>query len=294
MRSKMLAAACAVLFCLVAAPAFAVDYMLGAKAGYYVWEPFYKDGMGASGMSDIKYGTGMLAGPVFSMIFTQDLSLSLAGMAGRQSTHWLSTFSEFETDTEVSGCYYFDALRIDLDAALSYRLSESFKVFLGYKYLYLSVDYKYSEMRTDPTNLDYLTESRLEETKFVTPFHGPAVGIGYSLLLSERVFMAINASAMYMRGYLSMEDSASWELSETASPVKGGKPMPRVSMEQIGCNIEPSIGFNPGSGLPIITLGLRYQLLRIRFTERTLDFVSYNKWYNDSLYGVFVSAVYAF
>jgi len=210
-------------------------------------------------------------------------------MAGRQSTHWLSVYSDFDAANEVSGCYYFDALRVDVDAALSYRVSESFKLFLGYKYLYLSVDYKNSEQRS-PVGGGAPTYSTLNEMKVLTPFHGPAAGIGYSLLLSDRVFFAANVSAMYMIGRFKIEKSVTYD--QLAPDVERRK-SPSTGMDQLGFNVEPSIGFNPGNGLPIITLGLRYQMLRIRFTENS-DYAEKDKWLNDSLYGVFVSAVYTF
>ncbi len=114
-------------------------------------KPLYAGGrsteLGAAGMDDIDYGTGMLAGPIVSLLLSPDLTFSLAGLAGRQSTHWQSKFSDYSAAQEVSGGYYFDALRVDIDSALSYRLSDNFKVFAGYKLLYLSTDYKYTEVR---------------------------------------------------------------------------------------------------------------------------------------------------
>ncbi len=118
MKRRVLMFLVSLLVVCCAAPSFAMDVIVGAKAGYYVWRPFYNE-VGASGMSDIDYGTGMLAGPIVSLLLSPDLTFSLAGLAGRQSTHWQSTFSDFDSTQNVSGGYYFDTLRVDIDSALS-------------------------------------------------------------------------------------------------------------------------------------------------------------------------------
>ncbi len=202
---KKFALIVALVFMLVSLPAFAMDVMLGAKAGYYAWRPFYKE-LGAGGMDDIDYGTGVLAGPIVSLLFSPDLTFSLAGLAGRQSTHWQALFSDFSSSQEISGGFYFEVLRVDVDSALSYRLNDNFKLFAGYKLLYLSTDYKYTEVRTSiPGRLP--EEIDIEDINNVTPFHGPALGVGISLPLSDRVFVSANASVLYMVGVLDQKRS---------------------------------------------------------------------------------------
>ena len=281
---------------LVSVPAFAMDVMLGAKAGYYAWRPFYKE-LGASGMDDIDYGAGVPAGPIVSLLFSPDLTFSLAGLAGRQSTHWQAVFSDFDASQEVSGGYYFDVLRVDVDSALSYRLSDNFKLFAGYKLLYLSADYKHTEIRTSipgrvPEEID------IQDVNIVTPFHGPALGVGISLPLSDRVFVSTNASMLYMVGILDQKRGVRYVDHNDGSSFDGlerktSSMMPKLRTEQFGLNVEPAIGFNPGEGMPVISLGLRFQWLRVHFTERNEDFGGPG-WMNDYLYGVFVSAVYMF
>lgn len=291
MKRILLLVLCLLLVACLASPSFATDVIVGAKAGYYAWRPFYKE-LGASGMDDIDYGTGMLAGPVVSLLLSPDLTFSLAGLAGRQSTHWQSKFSDFDSDTDVSGGYYFDALRIDIDSALSYRLSDNFKVFAGYKLLYLSTDYKYTEIRTDDPGAT-IDEIDVQDMQIVTPFHGPALGVGVSFPLSERVFAAANLSALYMRGLFKVERLDRY--SSSGGPLlPNPTTMARVGMEQYGFNVEPVIGFNPGGGLPVISLGLRFQWLRVHFTEEKPDMPGTDQWFDDYLYGIFVSAVYVF
>ena len=294
MKRCLLFILCPLLAASIAVPAFATDVIVGAKAGYYAWRPFYKE-LGASGMDDIDYGTGMLAGPVVSLLFSPDVTFSLAGLAGRQSTHWQSKFSDFSAVQEVSGGYYFDALRVDIDSALSYRLSDNFKVFAGYKLLYLSTDYKYTEVRSTTPGM-VPDEIDIQDMRVVTPFHGPALGIGISLPLNNRVFVSANTSVLYMVGVFDSKKNVRYQDS---GPLFDGftrvtDQMPETKMEQFGLNVEPAIGFNPGDGLPIISLGLRFQWLRVHFTETEPEMPGPDDWMDDYLYGVFVSAVYVF
>ncbi len=294
MKRHVLSVIASLLIVGCAVPAFAMDVMVGAKAGYYIWSPFYKDGVGASGMNDIDYGAGVLAGPIFSLLITPDITFSLAGLAGRQSTHWQSKFSDFDSAYNVSGGYYFDALRVDIDSALSYRLSDYFKVFAGYKLLYLKTDYKYTEVRTAVAN-GAIDEIDMYDMQITTPFHGPALGIGLSYPLNDRVFVSANLSALYMVGVFDVNKSVVYRAeAPPAGFTRVDEDMPKTKMEQFGLNVEPAIGFNPGGGMPIISLGLRFQWLRVHFSETASHLPGPDDWFNDYLYGMFVSAVYVF
>lgn len=292
---KIIIILCAFLMLgIVSTVASAMEYMAGAKAGYYAWQPFYKD-LGASGMSDIEWGDGILYGPIVSFIFTPELSLSVAGLMGNQSTHWQSEFSDFDSSTSTSGNYHFEVFRIDLDSALSYRISESIRLFAGYKYLHMEVDYKYTELRTAIPN-DNLTQVIMEDIQSLVYSHGPAAGLGYSLPLSQHYFISTNVSAVYMWGTIKSKGTQEYEWSDfTNPPNQAPGEMPRTAIRQIGLNIEPSIGMSPGKGLPIITLGFRYQRFWVQFTENTTGSDPFpSKWLDDTMLGVFMSVVFMF
>ena len=104
-RKKLLIAA--VMVFVISAPAFTMNFIVGAKSGYYVWEPYIKD-IGASGFAQIDQGAGMLYGPVISAMFTGDLSLSLAVLTGEQSTQWNVKFEPWEGEY-LAGTYYFES-----------------------------------------------------------------------------------------------------------------------------------------------------------------------------------------
>ncbi len=168
-------------------------------------------------------------------------------------------------------------------------------MFAWYKLLYLSTDYKYTEVRTLVAT-GAIDAIDIQDMHVITPFHGPALGIGMSLPLNDRVFVSANMSALYMIGVFDVKKNTRY--SDEAPPFDGftavNDPFEKARMQQYGLNVEPAIGLNPGGGMPIISLGLRFQWLRVRFTE-TRDYNGgTDDWFDDYLYGMFVSAVYVF
>lgn len=270
----------------------AADFMIGFRSGYYSWEPYLKD-LGASGMSDMDPGSGTLYGPLFSIMFTDNLAFSVASLFGRQSTQWQAVFSDFDSNTEVTGNYSFEVFRADIDSALSYRISDSFKIFAGYKYQYMEIKYSYTEVRTDKTN-DTVTEIDVPAgDPEKSPFHGPALGIGYSLPLTANYFCGANLSGLYMWGKTafagerySASDGGGYILNDNSSDTI------KIDTRQAGVNFEPVIGMNPGNNLPIVTLGFRYQRSWVQFTDDQEEIS--DKWLDDTILGVFVTIVYMF
>ncbi|NMB65192.1 MAG: porin family protein [Spirochaetes bacterium] len=262
------------------------EYMAGVRTGYFAWQPYLKE-IDASGMSDIKWGTGVLYGPIFSIMFTDDLSISVSALFGKQSTHWQSEFSYFDSSTRITGNYYFEGFRADVDSALSYRLSQYFKVFAGYKYQYMAMDYNYTELRTDSSN--NITDVQVGAIKISTNlFHGPALGLGFNYPITDVYFFSINVSGLYMTGDIEFKVKG-----YESDPLKS---IPDEKIEspirQIGINVEPVIGMNPGNNLPIITVGIRYQKSRLQITSSELGLE--NKWLDDTIAGAFISIVFMF
>jgi len=268
------------------------EYMAGVRAGYFAWQPFMKE-VGGSGMSDITWGNGVLYGPIFSILFTDNLSLSVSALLGKQSTHWQSNFSYFDSDTRVTGNYYFESFRADVDSALSYSLSQYIKVFAGYKYQYLNMDYKYTELRTDLLNeIDevYVDSINISANKF----HGPALGVGFTYPMTDVYFFSMNVSGLYMTGDIEFKDEGYDNDNLSGSRILNPKAIAKFEypVRQIGVNVEPVIGMNPGNNLPIITVGVRYQRSRFKINE-TDDAFEY-KWLDDTIVGAFVSIVFMF
>jgi hypothetical protein len=285
------------VFLTITSTAFSMDYMLGAKAGYFAWQPFYSEVENAGSLTDVDWGTGILYGPIVSIIFTPELSLSVSGLMGRQSTHWKSRFSDYESDPglSISGDFYFDVFRADIDSALIYQLGGNFRIFGGYKYQYMKTTLEYTELRIDTSTL-LIDEISMSSHEFLHYCHGPALGIGYSYPINQAFFASLTVSGVYMWGTFDVESSTSYGfVSGSQIGLKENKPNRPTTMRQMGVNIEPAIGMSPGPGMPIVTLGVRYQRFRVNFPDPEGSMMKDQKgWLDDTMIGVFVSAVYVF
>ena len=63
-------------------------------------------------------------------------------------------------------------------------------------------------------------------------------------------------------------------------------------MVMYGINIEPTVGLNPGEGLPIFTIGIRYQYNRLKLDSAPEGSGMSEDWLTDQIYGVFVGVLY--
>lgn len=298
MKKTALIPAVLTVFFFASTPLMSMDFLIGAKAGYFVWEPFFKD-MEGSGLADVETGEGVLYGPVLSVIFTPSLSFSVSGFFGAQNTHWhssnyLQTWEGQTNITEISGTYYADMTRMDIDSALSYRVSELFKIFIGYKYQRISIEMRHTERRHGVNHSEESVIDSHLETLF--PSHGPAVGIGYSRPLSPEFFIAANLSALYLWSKLEMSDieyqTYSAPVLSYANSAYSEHPMGTHDLYQIGINFEPTIGAQIGGTGVVVTLSARLQYMRIKFKDDSE--IGHGDWYTDMLYGLFVSALYTF
>jgi len=182
--------------------------------------------------------------------------------------------------------------RIDIDSALSLRLSERFKVFAGYKYQNSDMKMESVTFERDTTGLSSGEHSLIT---IEMPFHGPAFGVGFSAPFGERFFFASNLSAIYLWGKFDFkQDGYQYVDGDTAKHPSGGNgSVSGIKMNSRGFNFEPTVGASLGDGLPIFTLGIRIQWLQTKFTNaEQIDLES--KWCNDYQYGLFVSAVQQF
>ncbi|MCX7679124.1 MAG: hypothetical protein N2316_07875 [Spirochaetes bacterium] len=286
-----------VVFVFTTSPAFPFDIAIGAKAGYFAWLPMYAD-MGTGGaIEDIRWGAGILYGPIISIGFTPEISLSMAGLMGRQVTSWDSRFRSRSIYNEIeilSGNYDFDVFRGDFDSVLIYRLTTNFRIFAGYKYLLMKTELSFSEIRTNPSDnsIDFIEIINLKLNHFG---HGPAFGIGYSYPFGSPFFMAITLSGVYMWGEFEFEAVESYQNEQNFIRPKPESELPvgkRVPITHAGINVEPSIGMAPGEGMPIVMLGVRYQHFLIKIED--IPNVIPEKWMNDKMVGLFVSAVFTF
>jgi hypothetical protein len=273
-----------ILLCSACSSAFAVEFILGAKAGHYVWVPYFRD-MKGSGIEDIDSGSGVLYGPVISLLFTPDLSLSVAGLTGKQFTQWTANDERkywISGNSRVNGTYNVTIQRTDVDSALSYRLSGNFKVFLGYKYQHIETKLR-ATVREEvlATGDQTLYEGKVD---IELPAHGPPLGDGY--------FVAANLSALYMWSKFDLKENRWDEYHPVVNDFvyeDGNSPLPPYDTIQMGLNFEPAIGVKVGERA-IYTLGFRFQWMRTKFEEDAMFAPS--GWMNDYIYGAFVSVLF--
>ncbi len=294
---KRLALVVAIVCMLVSSPAFAAEFMLGAKGGYFVWDPYIKEFKGTF-ISDMDRGSGFLYGPVMSVSFTPDVTFSVSGLFGEQSTHWYSP-DQLTTvggggQYYISGTYYVEMDRIDVDSALSYRMTEKMKVFAGYKYQRGLLEMYSTERRYQaPLGDNKVYDSYM---KIDIPAHGPALGLGVSQPLGSQFFAAANLSGLYMFNLGKIKEqrykayNAVDELEFTGD-VDYGTPV-SLKAEQIGFNFEPAVGGLFDSAGIVVTLGARLQYTWIKFKDPA-DFMP-DGWSPDIQYGVYLTVLYGF
>ncbi|MBP7582585.1 MAG: hypothetical protein KBA61_01045 [Spirochaetes bacterium] len=299
---KSLFACTVALILLFASSAFAMDYVLGARAGFFFWSPYYKDMPEGTGFAEMRTGHGGLYGPIFVLNFTDTVALSVSGLFGQQTTQWHSWNGTGAKDDGTEFLYsrtaYVEANRYDVDSALSYALMPGLRLFAGYKFQYMKVNWYSTERIYTPTSPEtYKTFINDNEFEFKVPLHGVALGCGYSRSLTDLYFFSVSVSGIYTRGTLNSSQYSAQYNDVGLVPPESGKPNPReetfkTNIHQYGFNIEPSIGIRTSG--PIVTLGVRYQLLRTQFYE--LDSSGGDgpddRWMNDQLYGVFVAVMF--
>jgi len=274
----------------VLTPAFSIDFIVGARGGYFVWKPYFQE-MEGSGVENVDDGTGALYGPALSIIFNDDFTFSSTALFGVQSTYWIDDdiSKAWGPDTiQSTGTFFGETNRVDLDSALSYRISHNIKVFFGYKYQYTETELKGTFLADD------IDELYVIDVLVKCPSHGPALGVGYSQAMGTNFFVSTNFSGLFMFSkYNYAKDSGKIynvngaEINQSSSYDEGGT---IFDMKNIGLNVEPTIGMNIG-GI-VSTLGLRFQWMATKFDDPPIW--APNNWMNDFLYGVFVGALYQF
>lgn len=275
------------LVLLVSHPSYSADFIVGVKSGLYIWEPYIKD-IDASGFNQIDKGTGVLYGPVFSALFTEDLSVSLALLTGKQSAYWSPWYDSWEGQY-LAGTYYFESKRVDMDAAVSYRVMPNLKVFGGYKLQYIKSVLNYTELRTDSGG--NINELGLTNTELDTPSQGPAIGLGVSYPFGKGFFTAANVSGLYMRGEFKLKGNRSVSYSSFTTTNTSTKFDFSLDTTLLGLNLEPSVGFRAENGL-MFTLGVRFQWLKTSYEDNFPGETKPLPDASDFLYGVFISILY--
>lgn len=304
------------LICLVfiSAPAFAFDFLFGAKASYVVWKPILSD-MGKDlpwmGWQYFDKGSGFMYGGNLGLIITDDISLSVSYLYGNLFTQFDKRFTAQRPGNpgETSKDVTFDTTakaqiyRHDLDSALSYNIISSLKIFAGFKYQPLSI--KINETGAE-WELPLTNNGRFnkENLTIKEQNYAPAVGIGYSLPFAEVFAFTANLSFLYMWGTMNVDVTGD-HYSNSGSGINANPSDPenfkiKFTSKGFGFNFEPAFVFFVKESV-VLVLGGRIQFVRSNVDLKSVTVAGAEtpsgvpekmKNLNDILYGGYVSIMY--
>jgi len=243
------------------AEANAGTILVGAKGWYAEWDSAFDKAFADAittalpGFSStVKPGTGFLVGPTAGYQSDNgDWSLSVAYMAFSSFTN--KTEYEFsgvtvETKTEMQ--------KRDLDIALSYSLSDYFKVFAGYKYVTCKYDVNFDD------------GSDFYEVKMTSSI--PTAGAGLAFPLSEEIALGLQFGLLYV--------FPEYKISDEKIKTENG----------YGISIEPNLTFLLSESI-MTQLGIRYQVYNVKFADPSYPMETTK---NDQLVGVTLAVMYLF
>jgi hypothetical protein len=288
------------IFSLLISPltSFALDYLIGAKAWYASWEPGIK-GIGEkfedTGLQHLETGSGWMYGPNMSILFTDNLSLSISYLYG-------NLYSKYEKVWEytdfIGDPYRKDfngnatTTRQDLDVAVSYRVTQLLRIFAGYKYqpVEISTTASGTVWPLNPADDNF----QKEDATFELLFHGPALGAGASLPFGGIFAFTMNLSILYISGDGTLKvDKEVYFISSFRNPTTDSVKVD-VTYNGFGLNAEPALICIIKENI-IVILGFRYQFIRLdgEFEIKTLGDFPLDDM-DDHLYGGYLSILYKF
>ncbi len=268
---------------------YAADYIIGAKVWYIYWNPYLKDMAKLAkeeGWQDIDGGSGMMYGPSAAVMITDRLSISVSYLYGMLNAHYESEFTYNNRDYDYSG--KAETRRHDLDCALSYVLTGSFKVFAGFKYQPLTMDVEKNGAQWDsaPNSGRFVKSDLTIEQKS----YAPGIGVGYSYSISNFLVFTANVSCIYFLGTTEIEQTSIWYEVGTWDVVNGPLIMEaEADVSGWGINIEPGFVLIAGENI-FVQIGFRYQQVWIDAdVGGTTGEITGLK---DYLYGGYLSVLY--
>jgi hypothetical protein len=276
---KKLTAVLGLFFCLGMAVnpsgAWGGTYFTGVKAWYASWDSaildWFEEDLANSFMenrlpltADSDPGDGYLAGPLFGYL-TDDgkWSFSFAPMVISDfSQDWHGTAGPMRLNTEV------ELTRHDFDFAASMKLSDHYKIFFGYKYQDMKMDFDLSyDIMGDAQNFSYRIESQI---------HIPTVGVSGVYQLGSSFVVGGQAGLLYT--FPTMEITS----DDTTTDIR--------PWNSFGFNLEASLTYRPVTDF-LFQAGYRYQL----FEFEAMAPGSYEETSSyDITHGVTLTGVYLF
>ncbi len=252
-------------------------FMVGAKGWYASWDSAILDwfeqdiaiGFRENRLTltaDSDPGEGYLAGPLFGYQTSDGKwSFSFAPMVFSSfSQDWHGTAGSMVLTSDV------DLERKDFDLAASYTLTKYLKVFFGYKFQDMDLDFTLSyDTLVGPQTFRYKVESMV---------HIPTVGVGGVYPLSEKFVTGLQLGVLYAIPELNLIKIDTGEVEDI-------EPWP-----SLGFNGEATATYQLFESF-IVQLGYRYQVFTLE--ARGPGRVEKTKSY-DITHGAILSAVYVF
>jgi hypothetical protein len=279
---------------LCAAPLAAMDVLVGVKAAYVGWHPFLIDvgeNLPSAGWEYLEEGSGLMYGPNAAVMLTDRVNLSVSYLYGNLNSSYQKQY--YNSDQNVTNNFTgrVEIVRQDLDAALSFSLSPSFKIFIGVKYQPIKITIDESGAEWGAVNNYFVKRVQNMKASYIDP----AVGIGLSLPLAENIAFTTNLSLLYVVGKFEVGGHRDQWLD--ADPLQYSyykDPTFKMDISGFGANLEPGFVFITSQGI-LISLGARIQYTRLA-TDPGKNSGENAKMsgLNDIIYGGFVSVMYKF
>jgi len=243
-----------ILVVFVAGNLSAGTLLLGGKLWVAQWDPFvaqiwewmYEDS--GSGTVDIEKGRGFLIGPMIGYQGDSPFSFSAALMYGpfKQKTDITDMGDTSSVDSELT--------RSDLDLAVSYALSDTFKLFAGYKFQKYSVT-----METEWGTIE------IDGT-----VHMPGGGASLAFPLSDTLLLGLQTGGFYVIPSFEESGYREYDMKNT-----------------FGFNAEANISYLLSPEW-ILQGGYRFQRFNVEFGESE----GIDETFTDTFHGLTIGAVY--
>lgn len=286
----------------------ALDLSAGGAVWYAWWSPAWTESEEEE-MPEFEVDPGILYGPVLSLKFAENWSLSTIFMIGKYEAN-----SEMPLDPETPemGNFTFDRdiTKYDLDTTVNYSITRVLKVFAGIKYQgynYKDEIHLVMDMSGMPFSPGGVMDIELDgESDYKS--YGPGIGLGITYPVIPSLYLLANVSVLYLKG----DADATQEVPnfETFDPMTSivdiEEQTTKVKGSLYGFNGSISLAYYIAEASTTIALGFRYQYLKYKIDseETSLTYEPSEDMEQEAMfdfdgkkdvfYGVTLSAVYSF
>lgn len=260
----------------------AADWGIGIYTFYAWWEPSFK-GI----YENLEYDKNHLyGGPAFSVTFFENWTL---GTLFCMELYERKIEYDYKGTGEISGTDYnmhfkSNPNRIDWDNTLTYKINQQFKVFIGYKLnnIVIHKDVDFDEDKPITVSSPYTLNTYFYWERERIMNFGPALGINYTVPLSDNTAIVFSTSGLYTSTKLCI-----LEYYEFSSNVIEAR-MKEYHYYGIGNNSTITLSYFIEPLSTSISLGGRFQVFKY-IAESGSPELS-----NDYFYGITASAMFIF